>query len=144
MNDGRSKLALASEKVIIMSNQLTVEQQRKIEENRRMALERRAQRLGQTNSISKQSSLGCNSTSVNVFQPPKQTALPPPAALIHHKDTSGSASAPKRFVPPFTKDSQSFDTQTKNPKSQLLPVSVNQNTLHNSTSSKQVRHHEHV
>uniref|UniRef100_A0A8C3AK53 SWI/SNF-related matrix-associated actin-dependent regulator of chromatin subfamily A-like protein 1 n=1 Tax=Cyclopterus lumpus TaxID=8103 RepID=A0A8C3AK53_CYCLU len=31
-----------------MSNQLTVEQQRKIEENRRRALERRAQRLGQT------------------------------------------------------------------------------------------------
>uniref|UniRef100_A0A665WX77 SWI/SNF-related matrix-associated actin-dependent regulator of chromatin subfamily A-like protein 1 n=1 Tax=Echeneis naucrates TaxID=173247 RepID=A0A665WX77_ECHNA len=31
-----------------MSNQLTAEQQRKIEENRRKALERRAQRLGQT------------------------------------------------------------------------------------------------
>uniref|UniRef100_A0A8C3G946 SWI/SNF-related matrix-associated actin-dependent regulator of chromatin subfamily A-like protein 1 n=1 Tax=Cyclopterus lumpus TaxID=8103 RepID=A0A8C3G946_CYCLU len=37
-----------SAKLIIMSNQLTVEQQRKIEENRRRALERRAQRLGQT------------------------------------------------------------------------------------------------
>uniref|UniRef100_A0A8C6Q7X5 SWI/SNF-related matrix-associated actin-dependent regulator of chromatin subfamily A-like protein 1 n=1 Tax=Nothobranchius furzeri TaxID=105023 RepID=A0A8C6Q7X5_NOTFU len=40
-----------------MSNQLTAEQKRKIEENRRKALKRRAQRLGQTVSSSKQPSV---------------------------------------------------------------------------------------
>uniref|UniRef100_A0A3B4ZBX5 SWI/SNF-related matrix-associated actin-dependent regulator of chromatin subfamily A-like protein 1 n=1 Tax=Stegastes partitus TaxID=144197 RepID=A0A3B4ZBX5_9TELE len=55
-----------------MSNQLTAEQQRKIEENRRKALERRAQRLGQTIGTDKQSSAGSSSTSVQA-QPPKQS-----------------------------------------------------------------------
>ncbi|XP_029314570.1 SWI/SNF-related matrix-associated actin-dependent regulator of chromatin subfamily A-like protein 1 isoform X2 [Cottoperca gobio] len=49
-----------------MSNQLTAEQQRKIDENRLRALERRAQRLGQTVSINKQTSGGFSSTSVQI------------------------------------------------------------------------------
>uniref|UniRef100_A0A8C4HPM3 SWI/SNF-related matrix-associated actin-dependent regulator of chromatin subfamily A-like protein 1 n=1 Tax=Dicentrarchus labrax TaxID=13489 RepID=A0A8C4HPM3_DICLA len=90
-----------------MSNQLTAEQQRKIEENRRRALERRAQRLGQSTSSSKQTPGGFSSTSVQV-QPSKQSFTADPATLGHHRETPSSASAPKLFVPPFKKDSQSF------------------------------------
>uniref|UniRef100_A0A8D0AHD9 SWI/SNF-related matrix-associated actin-dependent regulator of chromatin subfamily A-like protein 1 n=1 Tax=Sander lucioperca TaxID=283035 RepID=A0A8D0AHD9_SANLU len=88
-----------------MSNQLTAEQQRKIEENRRRALERRAQRLGQTIRSDTQTSSGLSSTSVQVtLQPSKQSVASDPATLAQH-----TASAPKRFVPPFKKDSPSFN-----------------------------------
>uniref|UniRef100_A0A8P4G4K2 SWI/SNF-related matrix-associated actin-dependent regulator of chromatin subfamily A-like protein 1 n=1 Tax=Dicentrarchus labrax TaxID=13489 RepID=A0A8P4G4K2_DICLA len=80
-----------------MSNQLTAEQQRKIEENRRRALERRAQRLGQSTSSSKQTPGGFSSTSVQV-QPSKQSFTADPATLGHHRETPSSASAPKLFV----------------------------------------------
>eukprot|EP00064_Thunnus_orientalis_P009349 superscaffoldBa00001180_g9373 len=119
-----------------MSYQLTVEQQRKIEENRRKALERRAQRLGQTVTTNKQNSPGYNSTSVNVFQPPKQSALPDPATLSHHRETNDQASAPMRFVPPFKKDSQSFSNQ--NPKLQQVSGTGNQ-IKHNFASSRQIQ-----
>ncbi|XP_041857728.1 SWI/SNF-related matrix-associated actin-dependent regulator of chromatin subfamily A-like protein 1 [Melanotaenia boesemani] len=55
-----------------MSYQLTAEQQRKIEENRRKALERRAQRLGQTINSNKQPLTGFSSTSEQA-QLPKQS-----------------------------------------------------------------------
>uniref|UniRef100_A0A8C4HM85 SWI/SNF-related matrix-associated actin-dependent regulator of chromatin subfamily A-like protein 1 n=1 Tax=Dicentrarchus labrax TaxID=13489 RepID=A0A8C4HM85_DICLA len=86
---------------------LTAEQQRKIEENRRRALERRAQRLGQSTSSSKQTPGGFSSTSVQV-QPSKQSFTADPATLGHHRETPSSASAPKLFVPPFKKDSQKY------------------------------------
>lgn len=79
-----------------MSNQLTAEQQRRIEENRQKALERRAQRLGQTLSGSKQASVGFISTSLPV-QPPKQSV---------NLEKANSASAPTRFVQPSKQESQ--------------------------------------
>lgn len=110
-----------------MSNQLTAEQQRKIEENRRKALERRAQRLGQTISSNKQTSVGFNSTSLQV-QPLKQSVNSDRATLSHHRETPNSASAPKRFVPPFKQDSQRLYSTGNQ---------VNQST--NSVSSREVR-----
>uniref|UniRef100_A0A7N8WXY6 SWI/SNF-related matrix-associated actin-dependent regulator of chromatin subfamily A-like protein 1 n=1 Tax=Mastacembelus armatus TaxID=205130 RepID=A0A7N8WXY6_9TELE len=72
------------------------EQKRKIEENRRKALERRAQRLGQTVSTDKQISAGFNSSSASVqTQPPKHSAATDPATLAHHRDTSNPISAPQ-------------------------------------------------
>uniref|UniRef100_A0A7N6F750 SWI/SNF-related matrix-associated actin-dependent regulator of chromatin subfamily A-like protein 1 n=1 Tax=Anabas testudineus TaxID=64144 RepID=A0A7N6F750_ANATE len=49
-----------------MPNQLTAEQQRKIEENRQKALERRALRLGQSVSTNKQTPVGFNTASVQI------------------------------------------------------------------------------
>ncbi|XP_070770465.1 SWI/SNF-related matrix-associated actin-dependent regulator of chromatin subfamily A-like protein 1 [Enoplosus armatus] len=118
-----------------MSNQLTAEQQRKIEENRRKALERRAQRLGQTISSNKQTSVGSNSTSVQV-QPPKQSVASDPATLAHHRGTASSASEPKRFAPPFNKDSKSFSNQNQGPKHQQLCGTGDQI---NSASSRQIQ-----
>uniref|UniRef100_A0A8D0DEV6 SWI/SNF-related matrix-associated actin-dependent regulator of chromatin subfamily A-like protein 1 n=1 Tax=Sander lucioperca TaxID=283035 RepID=A0A8D0DEV6_SANLU len=92
-----------------MSNQLTAEQQRKIEENRRRALERRAQRLGQT------------------IRSDTQTS-------------SGLTSAPKRFVPPFKKDSPSFNNYNQGPKQQQqLSATSNQINQISSDSTRQVR-----
>lgn len=123
-----------------MSNQLTAEQQRKIEENRRRALERRAQRLGQTVNTNEQHSSGYNSTSVNVFQPFKQSVPPDHAIISHHKETNGQASAPKRFAPPFKKDSQSFNNEnTKLQQVSGLGNQISPSTLHNIASSRQVR-----
>ncbi|KAM9346996.1 SWI/SNF-related matrix-associated actin-dependent regulator of chromatin subfamily A-like protein 1 [Symphorus nematophorus] len=128
-----------------MSNQLTAEQQRKIEENRRKALERRAQRLGQTvsssSSSNQQSSIGFNSTSVQI-QPPKQSLNSDPASLTHHRETTSSAPAPKRFVPPFKKDSQSFFHQNQGPMHQQLSGTgnqINQSSLCISASSRQIQ-----
>ncbi|XP_070694755.1 SWI/SNF-related matrix-associated actin-dependent regulator of chromatin subfamily A-like protein 1 isoform X2 [Pempheris klunzingeri] len=117
-----------------MSNQLTAEQQRKIEENRRKALERRAQRLGQT-------SAGFNSTSVHA-QPPKRSAASDPAALAPHRETPSSAPAPKRFAPPFNKDSYSLCNQNQGLKHQQLSGAgnqVTQDTVCNTASSRQSR-----
>uniref|UniRef100_A0AAQ5Y4Y9 SWI/SNF-related matrix-associated actin-dependent regulator of chromatin subfamily A-like protein 1 n=1 Tax=Amphiprion ocellaris TaxID=80972 RepID=A0AAQ5Y4Y9_AMPOC len=119
-----------------MSNQLTAAQQQKIEENRRKALERRAQRLGQTISTNKQSSAGSSSTSVQA-QPTIQSVSTDPA---HQRQTA--ASAPKRFVPPFKNDSQSFSDHNRHPNHQPLSSGGNKNSqsaLFNSTSSRQVR-----
>ncbi|XP_071322118.1 SWI/SNF-related matrix-associated actin-dependent regulator of chromatin subfamily A-like protein 1 [Trachinotus anak] len=124
-----------------MSNQLTAEQQRKIEENRRRALERRAQRLGQTVSTDKQISDGSSSTSLQI-QPPKQSVAPNPAALSHHRDTSSSVSAPKRFIPPPQKEPPSFNNQRQGPKYQHSSgtgTQTNLSTLCNSASSIQIQ-----
>lgn len=112
-----------------MSNQLTAEQQRMIEENRRKALERRAERLGQANSTSVKNSGGPHSTSVQI-QLPKQS--PDPAASTQYRETA--TSAPKRFVPPFQKETQSQNHhQLPGTGSQF-----NQSTVFNSASSKQI------
>ncbi|XP_068602328.1 SWI/SNF-related matrix-associated actin-dependent regulator of chromatin subfamily A-like protein 1 [Brachionichthys hirsutus] len=87
-----------------MSHQLTVEQQRKIEENRRKALERRAQRRGQNAGNNNQASAGSSSTSVQA-QPPRQGWGSDPAPLDHHRETPGPLPAP------FTKDSRSPGNQ---------------------------------
>lgn len=123
----------AAATVTVMSYQLTAEQQRKIEENRRKALERRAERLGQTVNTKKQSSPGYNSTSVNVFQPPKPSAPTGPVTISHHRETN----APKRFVPPFKKDLQSFNNE--NTKLSGNGKRISPSTPHNSASSRQVR-----
>ncbi|XP_053295798.1 SWI/SNF-related matrix-associated actin-dependent regulator of chromatin subfamily A-like protein 1 [Pleuronectes platessa] len=74
-----------------MSHQLTAEQQRKIEENRLRALERRAERMGQAPSINNQPSAGPSRASVQRRAP---------AAPDNHRDSSSSAvSAPKLYVP---------------------------------------------
>lgn len=115
-----------------MSSQLTAEQQRKIEENRRKALERRAQRLGQSAGTSQQPSAGFRGSAVHA-QPPKHGVSLAPAAHT----TSSFAS--KRCGPPtFKKDFQSFSNQTLQPQ-QPPPGAgsqINQNALKN--SSKQV------
>ncbi|XP_031714375.1 SWI/SNF-related matrix-associated actin-dependent regulator of chromatin subfamily A-like protein 1 [Anarrhichthys ocellatus] len=123
-----------------MSSQLTAEQQRKIEENRRRALERRAQRLGHTISSSTNTSVGISSTSVQLqpskLQPSKQSGASDHATLAHHRhpETLGSASAPERFVPPFKKDSSSFNNYKQSQKHQQLSSTSNQS--HQSTASK--------
>ncbi|GLD52027.1 SWI/SNF-related matrix-associated actin-dependent regulator of chromatin subfamily A-like protein 1 [Lates japonicus] len=117
-----------------MSNQLTAEQQRKIEENRRKALEKRAQRLRQAVSTNKQTSAGLSSTSVQI-QPPKQSVAPYLAALPSHRDASSSVSAPKLLVPPPRKETQSFSSQNQGPKHQQSSGGgnqINQSTLCNS------------
>uniref|UniRef100_A0AAX7SJX7 SWI/SNF-related matrix-associated actin-dependent regulator of chromatin subfamily A-like protein 1 n=1 Tax=Astatotilapia calliptera TaxID=8154 RepID=A0AAX7SJX7_ASTCA len=112
-----------------MSNQLTAEQQRMIEENRRKALERRAQRLGQANSTNVKPSVGSKSTSVQT-QLPKQS--PDPVASVQHRETS--VSGPKCFPPPLKREPQSQSQQ------QLPGTSshFNQSTVCNSASSNQV------
>ncbi|XP_013763753.1 SWI/SNF-related matrix-associated actin-dependent regulator of chromatin subfamily A-like protein 1 [Pundamilia nyererei] len=111
-----------------MSNQLTAEQQRMIEENRRKALERRAQRLGQANSTNVKPSVGSKSTSVQT-QLPKQS--PDPVASVQHRETS--VSGPKCFPPPLKREPQSQSQQ------QLPGTSshFNQSTVCNSASSNQ-------
>ncbi|XP_068428512.1 SWI/SNF-related matrix-associated actin-dependent regulator of chromatin subfamily A-like protein 1 isoform X2 [Clinocottus analis] len=93
-----------------MSNQLTVEQQRKIEENRRRALERRAQRLGQTTGSNAQASVGFSSASVQV-QPSTRSGASDHAALARPRPpvTLGSA--------PFKTDSMSFSNKHLQPSS---------------------------
>uniref|UniRef100_A0A672JKP9 SWI/SNF-related matrix-associated actin-dependent regulator of chromatin subfamily A-like protein 1 n=1 Tax=Salarias fasciatus TaxID=181472 RepID=A0A672JKP9_SALFA len=95
-----------------MSNQLTAEQKQKIEENRRRALERRAQRLGQTSSTSKQTSAGSSSSAVRA-QLPAQRSTPDPAASTHQREAIQHA--PKRFVPPFKRTSESLSGHTDQP-----------------------------
>ncbi|KAF7653429.1 hypothetical protein LDENG_00082990 [Lucifuga dentata] len=105
-----------------MSNQLSVEQLRKIEENRQRALERRAQRLAQTVSTNRNTSAGCS------------------ASDPHREIYSTSASAPKRFVPPFKNISQSHVNQNKESNTQQTSGTgnqISQITLPNSASSKQ-------
>ncbi|KAK1902864.1 SWI/SNF-related matrix-associated actin-dependent regulator of chromatin subfamily A-like [Dissostichus eleginoides] len=121
-----------------MSNQLTTEQQRKIDENRRRALERRAQRLGQNISDNKQTSADSTSTSVQVQTSKRRLDSDPAAAP--HRETLSSASAPKRFVPPFKKDSGSLNNFNRGSKQQLLSTSgnkIHQNT--NSASTRQIQ-----
>ncbi|XP_047457796.1 SWI/SNF-related matrix-associated actin-dependent regulator of chromatin subfamily A-like protein 1 [Mugil cephalus] len=93
-----------------MSNQLTAEQQRKIEENRRKALERRAQRLGQTLGSSKQTTAGFSTAPVHAHLP-KQSVSADHATFDHHRETSASAI---KFFGPVKKDSQSVQNQQPN------------------------------
>lgn len=88
-----NELVLVDAKLTIMSNQLTAEQQRKIEENRRKALERRAQRLGQITSSNQQTSVAFSGSSLQA-QPHKPSVNSVPAILSHHRETPGSASTP--------------------------------------------------
>lgn len=114
-----------------MSSQLTAEQQRKIEENRRKALERRAQRLGQTSGASKQPSVGFSGATVQA-QSPKQGVSLVPAA-----HTTSNFSSKRCGPPTFKNEFQSFSNQTLKP--QHPPGAgnqINQNALKN--SSKQV------
>lgn len=114
-----------------MSHQLTAEQQRKIEENRRKALERRAQRLAQTISTNNQSSVQ--------IQPPKQSIEPDRATIAHHGDMCISSSAPKRFAPP-RKDAQTSNIHSQGLKHQQFSCNqIGQSTHCNSASSRQVR-----
>lgn len=117
-----------------MSNQLTAEQQRKIEENRRKALERRAQRLGQAVSTDKQTSAGFGITSSHI-QPQKHTGAPHPAALAPHS----SVNALKRFMPPPQKQPQTLSNQRQGAQHQGLSGSGTQINNTNSGSSRQVR-----
>ncbi|XP_034742420.1 SWI/SNF-related matrix-associated actin-dependent regulator of chromatin subfamily A-like protein 1 isoform X3 [Etheostoma cragini] len=119
-----------------MSTQLTAEQQRKIEENRRRALERRAQRLGQTISSDTQTSSGLSSRSSvpKTLQPSKQSVASDPATLAQH-----TASAPKLFVPPFKKDSPSLNNYKQGPKQQQLSATSNQIYQSNYASTRQIK-----
>lgn len=104
-------------------------------------MERRAQRLAQTVNSSKQTSVGFSSTSLQAH-PPVQINASDLATLAHHREAPSSASAPTWFVPPFKKDSQSFSNQNQGTKHQQLSGTdnqINQSTLCNSTSSRQVR-----
>nr|XP_046260355.1 SWI/SNF-related matrix-associated actin-dependent regulator of chromatin subfamily A-like protein 1 [Scatophagus argus] len=124
-----------------MSTQLTAEQQRKIEENRRRALERRAQRLGQTISNNKQTPVVFSSSSVQV-QAPKQGINSDPATFTHHRETPCSASAPKRVVLPFKQDLQTFSNQNQGPKPQQssgIGSQINQSNLINTASSRKTQ-----
>uniref|UniRef100_UPI003AB0F028 SWI/SNF-related matrix-associated actin-dependent regulator of chromatin subfamily A-like protein 1 n=1 Tax=Centroberyx gerrardi TaxID=166262 RepID=UPI003AB0F028 len=122
-----------------MSNQLTVEQQRKIEENRQRALERRAQRLGQTVSTNQKTSSGYNCTSVNS----QQKVAPDPATLPHHRGTTpSSASRPAQFVPPFKNPLQNHINQNQDTKPQQLSgfgKQIGQSIPHNSAPSRQIQ-----
>lgn len=82
-----------------MSNHLTAEQQRKIEENRRKALERRAQRLA---SSTTQIVGSLNSTSEPLKSNLNQCTIT--------TQTSNSASASKLFRPPFKQNSLGLKT----------------------------------
>lgn len=121
-----------------MSNQLTAEQQRKIEENRRKALERRAQRLGQAASTDKQTSTGFSTTSSHI-EPQKQAVVPRPAAPAPHRVASSSGTAPKRFAPPPQIQLQNFTNQKHGSPHQHLSGSGTRINNTNSASSKQVR-----
>ncbi|XP_041663486.1 SWI/SNF-related matrix-associated actin-dependent regulator of chromatin subfamily A-like protein 1 isoform X2 [Cheilinus undulatus] len=117
-----------------MSNQLTAEQLLRIEENRKRALERRAQRLGQTTSSNKQTSGVSNSTSGQA-QPPKQST----ATFIHHRETPSSVPEPKRFVPPFKKDSQGLHSQNHGQNHQNLSRTNSQSNHNNPFSPPPTR-----
>lgn len=85
-----------------MSNHLTAEQQRKIEENRRKALERRAQRLA----ASAVQVVGSFSSSSE----PLEWKLNPLNLHSITRETSSSAAASKLFSPPFKQDSIGLKT----------------------------------
>lgn len=109
-----------------MPNQLTEEQQRKIEENRRKALERRAQRLGQTAS-------NRMVTSAEV-QPQKQSA-----ATVGHPGGSIPVYAPQQSAQPLIKDAQTRMNQNHGLKHQQFSCNqIDQSTLC-SSASRQVR-----
>lgn len=79
-----------------MSNQLTAEQQRMIEENRRKALERRALRQAQTNT-------GNGQASLLPTKGASERANPKLADVYHQRaapNVAAAAAAPKQFVAP--------------------------------------------
>lgn len=85
-----------------MSNQLTAEQQRMIEENRRKALERRAQRLARTNPGDGQAS-----------QPPPKGATELAHSKLAHVQRAtppaAATAAPKQFVAPVKQHESRVD-----------------------------------
>lgn len=91
-----------------MSNQLTAEQQRKIEENRRKALERRALRLAQTNPGDGQASL--------LSSKGASERVHPSNSISHQRATpNAAAAAPKQFVAPVKQhESRLHDTTGNN------------------------------
>lgn len=116
-----------------MSQQLSAEQLKKIEENRRRALERRAQRQGQTVSISNQNSAGSNSSTTSAQR------LDPAARPI--QTSSSSASAPQSFVPPPQQQPQGFNSQklgASHQQSHGYGNQVNKTNHSSSGSAKQV------
>lgn len=122
-----------------MSNQLTAEQQRMIEENRRKALERRAQRLGLANSTT-----GPRPAHNSGPQPPRSGTAAVPSSLSHHSEPPGPVSAPKRptFVPPFKKiASQGPENHVKIPEPQQVSARENQirGTSCNSVTPRQIQ-----
>ncbi|XP_035460497.2 SWI/SNF-related matrix-associated actin-dependent regulator of chromatin subfamily A-like protein 1 isoform X2 [Scophthalmus maximus] len=127
-----------------MSHQLTAEQQRTIEENRRRALERRAQRLGQPVGFNDVTSAGPGGAPVQRQPPPAHRVSPDPAALVHHRDTSTcSVSAPKRYVPPPKHQSQGFSNQKQEPAARQQSAGggnhINQGGPCTSASSRQIQ-----
>ncbi|KAM8856739.1 SWI/SNF-related matrix-associated actin-dependent regulator of chromatin subfamily A-like protein 1 isoform 1-T1 [Spinachia spinachia] len=112
-----------------MSNQLTAEQQRKIEENRQRALQRRAQRLGNTGSIK-----------TNISRTPVQVQPSDHAAHHRHPGALGSALAPQRSVQPFKKDFTSPNNSNQGQKYNQLPGKpIKQGPLPNSASTRQIQ-----
>uniref|UniRef100_A0A673CK16 SWI/SNF-related matrix-associated actin-dependent regulator of chromatin subfamily A-like protein 1 n=1 Tax=Sphaeramia orbicularis TaxID=375764 RepID=A0A673CK16_9TELE len=110
-----------------------------IEENRRKALERRAQRLGLANSTN-----GPRPAYKSGPQPPRPSTAAAPSSLSHHSEPPGPVSAPKRptFVPPFKKIvSQGSENQLKIPEPQQIPARQNQirSTSCNSVSPRQIQ-----
>ena len=118
-------------------SQLTAEQQRKIEENRLRALERRAERMGQTPIINNQTSAGPSGTSVQ-RQPPGRSLASRPAALVQHRD-----SAPKLYVPLSKHQPQGFNNQKPawptHHQSSANGKQINQSRLCNTSPLRQVR-----
>ncbi|XP_056285541.1 SWI/SNF-related matrix-associated actin-dependent regulator of chromatin subfamily A-like protein 1 [Pseudoliparis swirei] len=108
-----------------MSNQLTVEQQRKIEENRRRAMERRAQRQGQTSSSNTQTSAGFSGASGPV-QPSRQSGASDHAARHRPPHALSSASAREQSASPFKTDSTSFNDVKQGHKHQQPSSTCNQ------------------
>lgn len=108
-----------------MSSQLTVEQQRKIEENRRRALERRAQRQGQTSSSNTQTSVGFSGASGPV-QPSRQSGASDHAARHRPPHALSSASAREQSASPFKTDSTSFNDVKQGHKHQQPSSTCNQ------------------
>ncbi|XP_061580481.1 SWI/SNF-related matrix-associated actin-dependent regulator of chromatin subfamily A-like protein 1 [Cololabis saira] len=102
-----------------MSEQLTAAQQRQIEENRRKALQRRAERLGRSVCTSNQPA----AVSVQP-QLPKQTLTSNRGASANDGQTSTSSR--KMFTPPFKKHQA---TSSGN------QIKINQSTLNNNPSS---------
>uniref|UniRef100_A0A8D3DHM2 SWI/SNF-related matrix-associated actin-dependent regulator of chromatin subfamily A-like protein 1 n=1 Tax=Scophthalmus maximus TaxID=52904 RepID=A0A8D3DHM2_SCOMX len=133
-----------------MSHQLTAEQQRTIEENRRRALERRAQRLGQPVGFNDVTSAGPGGAPVQRQPPPAHRVSPDPAALVHHRDTSpvlfsggsfgGKPAQPKPHLTPSGSGGAagSFYKQPigKPAQSSVVPPSSNPSTLNGTAAKK--------
>ncbi|XP_056145296.1 SWI/SNF-related matrix-associated actin-dependent regulator of chromatin subfamily A-like protein 1 [Lampris incognitus] len=113
-----------------MSDQLTVEQKRQIEDNRQKALERRAQRLGQQTTTNQQTSAGYN----RHFSRQQNVPVTPSVPGHQAGPASTSASRPGPFLPPFKAVLQNQGTHS----AQSFSESA-QTVLHNAAPSRQVQ-----